>query len=379
MTKKAIGNLLLTCVALTFALAAAEFTVRLLYKDQTVLSPRYHTDYQYGRYKLRGVRPNTSYSQTTLDGSWQFVTNSRGFRNAVDFPYGKPNGAMRVLSLGDSQTQGHEVRQGATFSAVLENYLNAHNVHAEVLNTGVSGFSTAEQLAFLENEGYKYEPDVVVLGFFANDFVDNVRAGLFRFDGPDRLVPVKFEYIPGVRIQNLMYAIPGVRWLGENSYFYSVLFNHIWAFFKARSKRQAVESASATSIHTPASDAEFEFAVATRSKHSSYEKGLALALIDRMHAFCRERGIRFIVLDIPTVRDVRQFGSSLPSEMRDALLAKHVELITSDSLLKDFGGAVEIHVPHGTRHISEFTHALFGIELGRRILAARRRSSSSGH
>src|SRR5204863_7405009 len=129
-------------------------------------------------------------------------------------------GTLRVLALGDSHTQGYEARQDATFSAVLERYLRRHGVRAEVLNTGVSGFSTAEELAFLENEGYRYQPDVVVLAFYANDFEDNLKADLFALDKGD-LVEHKHAHVPGVAIQNAIYSLPGARWLSENSYFYS--------------------------------------------------------------------------------------------------------------------------------------------------------------
>ena len=61
---------------------------------------------------------------------------------------------------------------------------------------------------FLEEEGFKYHPDVVVLGFFANDFEDNLKAGLFELDGQGRLVKLKHQHIPGVRIQNFIYEIP---------------------------------------------------------------------------------------------------------------------------------------------------------------------------
>jgi len=284
-----------------------------------------------------------------------------------------------VLSLGDSHTEGYEVRQEATFSAVLEHFLNAHNVHGEVLNAGVSGFSTAEELAFLENEGYRYEPDVVVLAFYANDFVDNLKAGLFRLDGPNRLVEAKFDYIPGVRIQNFIYRIPGAKWLGENSYFYSLLFNSVWEFSKKKAASQAVQRAPTGSSPEPATKDEFEYAVATQSKYSAYETGLAIALVNRMQTFCRGRGIRLIVVDIPVMKGVRQFGSSFPNEMLDALRTAHIELITSDSLLQDFRGAVEIHVPHGAHHISEFTHALIGVELGGRILSAGHPPQTSFH
>jgi lysophospholipase L1-like esterase len=388
MSKKVLANLLLTVLALVVALLLAEAVVRMLYKDQTTLFPRYHTGYKYGRYTLRGIRPNATFHHTSIDGTWAFVTNSRGLRNTVDFPYPKPAGTLRVLSLGDSQTQGYEVRQEATYSEVLERYLRSRHVRAEVLNAGVSGFSTAEELAYLENEGYRYEPDVVVLEFYANDFLDNLRAGLFRLEAPDHLVAAKYEYVPGVRAQNIIYAIPGVKWLGENSYFYSMLFNGVWEFYKAqsrtRARSQSVKVASAsksgdgTSSSNDAANANdeltsdeiFESAVATRSEHSARLQALATQLIERMQTFATARGIRLLVVDVPVGKGPREFGPSFPAPMQRALAAAHVEVIASEPLFADFRGAVELHVPHGTHHITEFTHALIGTELGRRILPA---------
>src|SRR3954451_15931747 len=163
--KKLLGNLLLVLATLAICGSIGELVVRVAFKQQTVLFPRYHTDYQYGDYTLRGIRPQSEFWHTSVDGSWRFVTNDRGLRDSRNFAYEKPPGTLRVLALGDSHTQGYEVRQDATFSAVLERYLTSRGVRAEVLNTGVSGFSTAEEVVFLENEGYRYQPDVVVLGF----------------------------------------------------------------------------------------------------------------------------------------------------------------------------------------------------------------------
>ena len=45
----------------------------------------------------------------------------------------------------------------------------------QVLNTGVSGWGTDQQYLFLRDEGFRYEPDIVVVSFFfMNDF-DNIR------------------------------------------------------------------------------------------------------------------------------------------------------------------------------------------------------------
>jgi GDSL-like lipase/acylhydrolase family protein len=363
--RKSLVNAALLLLSVAVAFAIGELAVRLLLKDSTALFPRYHTDYRYGSYVLRGIRPNSEFWHTSVDGHWKFTTNSKGLRDLREFSYDKPTGTLRVLALGDSHTQGYEVRQEATYAAVLERYLDRYGMQAEVLNTGVSGFSNAEELAYLENEGYRYEPDVVVLGFFANDFLDNDKAALFDLR-EGKLVEIKREHIPGVRIQNFIYSIPGCRWLSEHSYLYSVLFNTVWAYFKQRLARQASDRGAAGS-RSNATENTFEYAVARPSKLTDRQIELAARLIERMQSFCTQHGILLLVADIPAPRSNLGYRSSLPAALTARLDAAGVERLDSTAMLKDFDGVVELHVPHGARHISEFTHAMIGVELGRRI------------
>ena len=349
--KKLLPNLLLALATLAITGAIGELVVRIAFKQQTVLFPRYHTDYHYGEYTLRGIRPASEFWHTSADGSWRFVTNNRGLRDSRNFAYEKQPGVVRVLSLGDSHTQGYEVRQEATFSAVLERYLESHSVRAQVLNAGVSGFSTAEELAYLVSEGHRYKPDVVVVGFYANDLGDNLKAGLFALDEKGRVVNEKRSYLPGVKIQNVIYAIPGVRWLSENSYLYSLAFNGTWYFFKERLEKSA----------------KFESAVGSSAGSSKYEIDLALALLERMGRFCHERNIRLIVVDIPARPGPYRFEASIPERMRNQLAASGIEVLDSRDLLGALDGAAEFHVPNGHNHISELTHALIGARLGERI------------
>jgi len=349
-----MANATLMVLAFVAAFTICEVLTRLLYKNESKLFPRYHTDYQYGRYTIRGIRPNSKYWMTSIDGSWKFVTNNKGFRNTNEFTYAKPANTIRVLSLGDSHTQGYEVRQDFTFSAVLERFLNHHSVKAEVINSGVSGFSTAEELVLLENEGIKYNPDVVVLGFFANDYVDNLKAGLFDLDSHNNLIEEKYQHIPGVLIQNVIYSIPAVQWLSENSYFYSLLFNNIWIYFKTKISQ----------------DAQAEYAVSTGATTSGYPVALTAALIERMRRFCEKRGIRLIVIDIPSLSEQYHYKSSMTQELLERLRTAHVEYISSQLLLQKFDGVAELHAPHGDHHISEFTHTLIGTEIGQRLLAS---------
>ncbi|MDH3901105.1 MAG: hypothetical protein OEU51_08685, partial [Gammaproteobacteria bacterium] len=171
--KQVVASLALSLVSIVVALVIGEIVLRIFYKDHIVMTPRYVTDAQYGEFTIRRLRPNTVFLHTTVDGAWKFTTNAQGFRNEADFSYEKSPDVIRILSLGDSHTQGSEVRQEKTFSATAERYLDGEGVRAEVINAGVSGFSTSEALVFLENEGVKYQPDVVVLGLYANDFIDN--------------------------------------------------------------------------------------------------------------------------------------------------------------------------------------------------------------
>jgi lysophospholipase L1-like esterase len=84
--------------------------------------------------------------------------------------------ALRVLVLGDSQAFGFGVANHETFPAVLENLLRADGAgrDAVVVNAGVPGYGTADELAFLEAHGAAFDPDVVVLQFLStNDPTDN--------------------------------------------------------------------------------------------------------------------------------------------------------------------------------------------------------------
>lgn len=92
-----------------------------------------------------------------------------------DYSYTKRPGVQRILSLGDSFTIGFEVDYDQTFSRVMEDELNAAGRRIEVLNAGVSGFGNAEECLYLERELMKYQPDLVIVSFYANDLDDNVR------------------------------------------------------------------------------------------------------------------------------------------------------------------------------------------------------------
>jgi hypothetical protein len=97
-------------------------------------------------------------------------TNSKGLRGKKDFPYIKSKERLRILILGDSFTFGDEVSDDETYSYYLQEMLP----HTEVINMGVHGYGHDQMLILFKEEGVKYQPDIVILGFLPLDMSRNL-------------------------------------------------------------------------------------------------------------------------------------------------------------------------------------------------------------
>jgi hypothetical protein len=336
--------LLLASIVVVYLIG--ELIVYLRYRDRIVIFPRHVTDVRYGDYRIRQNIPNARYRHKSIDGTWSFEINKNGFRDTTDYEYEKPEGILRVLVLGDSFTIGYEVDQDETYSAVLERYLEKHGVRAEVLNAGMSGNSTAEALVFFEHEGVRYEPDVVVLGFYWNDLEDNVKADLFRMDG-DTLTVHKRVYVPAIRTQKFLNSFGLYRFLGHRSYLHNYLNTLATRYFKRALFAQNIASV----VEQP-------------GDKNTYTEVLGRALVARMRDVAHEHGATFILLDIASWELEPSFpwqGDADLSEIAD-------EYIDSASLLGEYEGMVDLRLPHGHGHWTPFAHLTVGVELGRIIL-----------
>lgn len=102
-------------------------------------------------------------------------TSSQGLRDR-EFSLKKPAGIFRILVIGDSFTVGANVREEQTYAKVLERQLrDAYGPNIEVVNTGVGGWNPPQYEAYYEHYGYRFEPDLILIGFFAgNDAFDPV-------------------------------------------------------------------------------------------------------------------------------------------------------------------------------------------------------------
>jgi lysophospholipase L1-like esterase len=101
--------------------------------------------------------------------------NSLGFRDDREYSLAKKPSTFRILVLGDSVTFGHGSVGEHTYPFLLEQQLKAWrpDVDWQVWNLGVPGYNTSQELAHLLQVGPAYHPDLVIVGFFENDLIDN--------------------------------------------------------------------------------------------------------------------------------------------------------------------------------------------------------------
>lgn len=250
-----LRSLVVIGLSLMFSLAAAEVVVRWI-------RPQIRERYPEGlylpsatrQYRLRpGFRGVFRYPEfETL-----VRINGQGLRAERD--YGPPGpGARRILAVGDSFTMGYSVAEERTWVRLLERRLGPP---WEVLNAGVPGYSTWQELAWLEEEGLALGPEIVLLGFFlGNDIADNARPELPVELREGRLIST------GARAGLLPLALR--LGLARHSHLYQLA-------WRARRSR------------------------ATQDDRLEAGWQATSGLIDRLARLCRSRTIRLIVLIVP--------------------------------------------------------------------------------
>lgn len=134
--------------------------------------------------------PTTGWSlQPNATGRWfnpayeydtNITINERGLRSPKEVGYERQDDTLRILVLGDSYVEALQIPLENTFPQQLARLLQAKadargdGRTIEVINAGVSGWGTDQQLLWLQHEGVTYRPDVVLLAVYpGNDFMNN--------------------------------------------------------------------------------------------------------------------------------------------------------------------------------------------------------------
>lgn len=114
--------------------------------------------------------PNLDSSDASLQFfGYRGLSNSLGFRDR-DHPVAKLPGRKRILVLGDSVTAGLWIEKDEdVLPAVLERNLVSAGRAIDVLNFGVLGYNTQQEVETLREKGLRFDPELVVLAYCLND------------------------------------------------------------------------------------------------------------------------------------------------------------------------------------------------------------------
>ncbi len=163
--KKIVGNIIVFLVSMLLFLIAFELYLRI-----NPVKPDFYAEDTLIDWKLK---PNIAGTYATKEFSASYQFNAEGF-NDENHQVKKGNGTFRIAIIGDSFVEGLQVAFSGKFSQLLEARLQQKGLHAEVLDFGISSTGTTSQYLILKNYALKYDPDLVVLVFFAgNDLAEN--------------------------------------------------------------------------------------------------------------------------------------------------------------------------------------------------------------
>jgi hypothetical protein len=106
--------------------------------------------------------------------------NQFGYRGtAHDYPR---NDKRRLVFLGDSFVWGFGVENREIFTSLIE---TKSNRQLEVVNLGVPGYGTDQELLLWKTKGYKWKPDeVVLMVYYFNDLFDILSGRRYGYDKP---------------------------------------------------------------------------------------------------------------------------------------------------------------------------------------------------
>src|SRR5687768_9218558 len=99
---------------------------------------------------------------------------NRAGHRGPDAPIEKRPGTSRVLLLGDSFVEAKQVAEAQTVAGRLWSSSSPGLADTEWLNSGTFDWGPVQQYLYLQHEGYRFRPDLVIQFFYVgNDVADN--------------------------------------------------------------------------------------------------------------------------------------------------------------------------------------------------------------
>jgi lysophospholipase L1-like esterase len=248
--------------------------------------------------------------------AYTFSNNSLGLRG----PEIGPKTHRRILLVGDSFTYGFGVNDDETFAFRLQTMTGD-----EVINGGNGGTGTDYALRFYETVGKTLQPDLVVLCFFPNDFQDNERSAFYDND---------------LRPRDLSLTTPARKHIFNN-----VASN--WVLEHSQLANLIKVNVIRTGL--------WQVSGPFDENHINAE--LTRRYVDALEARVRENHAEFLVLYLPSDRDVEKFRAGSGSTSENALKSIHSSVSLTQPLANSNYRIDQLYFP-SEGHWTAIAHAL---------------------
>ncbi len=231
-TRHALATAALLVSSIVVSLATVEVILRVVAHSEDARVSSVSPDLE-NLPHLRSVFDLAKTNQRGVFKGHYYRTNSAGFRGP-EYSREKPPATVRIVVIGDSMTMGESVDESETYSARLEQALNASGKgRYEVLNLGISGLNVRHSLDRLDRIGLAFEPDLIVYGFTINDLEG--LPGYRKTTDAEKSAPLPLAIW---NLAKLGYAsLRDITWPSRSSYLYELNENffrnpEVWGSFR---------------------------------------------------------------------------------------------------------------------------------------------------
>jgi hypothetical protein len=169
-------NLILLIGSLLLILLTLEGITRLDIFSFKILRNHHSLFCEYDQHL--GWRHKANITRTFVQSEYETTLhfNSQGIRGPM-YARAKSKEEYRIVILGDSFAEGYTVNFEELFSEKLKRHLIGQTErNIEVINFGVGGYSTDQELLLFNEEAKQFRPDLTILMFYDNDVWYNTQS-----------------------------------------------------------------------------------------------------------------------------------------------------------------------------------------------------------
>ena len=167
-------KLVFTILLLAFSILLTETGLQVFYRVtagqwlwEWWAVPLYESDDS----RVYRVKSNLAYLHKTGEYTARYYTNAQGFRTGKErksTSVQKPTNTYRVMHLGPSFTFGWGVDYEQSYAYLISKDLHVSNKRVESINVGTPAQPMSYQLAWLQKQGYRYHPDLIIQTIYAD-------------------------------------------------------------------------------------------------------------------------------------------------------------------------------------------------------------------